>query len=208
MEVGVLDVVGVVVDHVEDDADADAVEGLHHLLELADTAKRIRGVGTVRALGDIIVHGIVAPVVLRLVQTRLVDGAEVVARQDMDGVDTQLLQVVDGPRLRQRQELTGMLRIGTGDGEVAVVHLVDDEVGRRSHRRTAVALPPFRVAVLHVDDDTFLAVHRHCLGKDARRGLTVNHELIGLALVVARGRDSPDAVGTERHRQAVGAQPH
>ena len=48
----------------------------------------------------------------------------------MDGIHTEAFQVVNGPRLRQCEELTWILGILTGDGEVAVVHLVDHEVGR------------------------------------------------------------------------------
>ena len=110
LEVGVLDVVGMVVHHVEDDSDASLMEGLHHLLELADAADGVVGVGGVTALRHVVVHRIVAPVELWRVQTCLVDGAVVVTGQDMDGVDTQFLQVGDGPGLGESEELARMLR--------------------------------------------------------------------------------------------------
>ena len=47
----------------------------------------------------------------------------------MNGIHAEFLQVADGPGFREGQKLAGVGRILTGDGEVAVVHLVDDEVG-------------------------------------------------------------------------------
>ena len=85
----------------------------------------------------------------------------------MDGVDAQLSEVLDGPRFGERQELAGMAGVRTGDGEVAVVHLVDDEVGRRFHHRSHVAGPSFRIGFGRVDDGSPLAVDPHGLGKHA-----------------------------------------
>ena len=60
----------------------------------------------------------------------------------MDGIDTEALQVTDGPRFGERKELTGVLRSDAlvehrrivvdiaPDREVTDVHLIDDEVGR------------------------------------------------------------------------------
>ncbi len=106
LEIGVIDVVGMVIHHVENHADACLVEGLHHLLELADAAERIVGVGAVAALGHVIVHGIVAPVVLVVLEPRLVDRTIVVAGQDMNGIHAQFFQVANSLRLGQRQELS------------------------------------------------------------------------------------------------------
>ena len=100
----------------------------------------------------------------------------------MNGIDTQRFQVLDGPVFCQGEELARVFAAHAfheelprvevhvaGDGEVAVVHLVDDEVGRRLHHGPAVGSPPFGVGLLHVDDGGALAVHSHGLGKDARR---------------------------------------
>ena len=48
----------------------------------------------------------------------------------MDGIHAEFLQVADGPWFREGQKLAGVGRILTGNREIAVVHLVDDEVGR------------------------------------------------------------------------------
>ena len=150
LEVGVLNVVGVVVHHIEDDTYAGAVQGLHHLLELAYAAGRVVGIGGVAALRHIVVHRVVAPVVLIVGEACLVDRAEVVGGQYVHGIHPELLQVADGPGLGEGEEFARMLRTDTlhghvgvevdvaGDGEVAVVHLVDDEVGGRAERQPLV----------------------------------------------------------------------
>ena len=94
-----LDVVSVVIHHIEDDADVCVVESLHHLLELTDAHFGLIGIRGVAALRHIVVHRVVAPVVLVVSETGLVDRAVVVARQDVDGIDSKLLQVLDGPGL-------------------------------------------------------------------------------------------------------------
>ena len=128
LEVGVLDIVGMVIHHVEDDADARLVEGLHHLLEFADAHLGLVGIGRIATLGHVVVHGVVAPVVLRNAEPRLVHRAIVIAGQDVDGVHAEFFQVADGPGLCQCEELARILRLRAGDGEVAVVHLIDHDV--------------------------------------------------------------------------------
>ena len=65
LEIAVVDVESVVVNDVEDDADAGLMQCLHHLLELADTCLRIVRVGRIRAVGNVIVHRVISPVKLR-----------------------------------------------------------------------------------------------------------------------------------------------
>ena len=161
------DVVGVIVDHVEDDADACLVEGLHHLLELTDASRRGVGVGGVAALRHVVVHGVVAPVVLVVGKARLVHRAVVVAGQDVDGIHAKTPEVVDGPRLSEGKELARVGCIGSGDGEVAMVKLIDDMVGWRLHDGPAVALPPFGIGGCHVDDGATLAIDADGLGEHA-----------------------------------------
>ena len=49
----------------------------------------------------------------------------------MDGIHTEFLQVVDSFRLRKCQEFSFVFQPRRGvDGEIAMVHLIDDEVGR------------------------------------------------------------------------------
>ena len=173
-----------IIHHIEDDGNADLVQGLHHLFELADAHLRAIGVGGVAAVRHVIVHRVVAPVVLRFVEACLVHRAKVVAGQQVNSRDAQLLQMADGPRLRQCQELTRILGIGMGNGEVAVMHLVDNHVGRRLTHQTAVTVPPFRIGGLPVDNGSAPPVHTHSGGKHTRclapsyvEGIELTHQV-------------------------------
>ena len=46
----------------------------------------------------------------------------------MDGIYPQRLQVFDGPRLCKGEKLSRIFGIIASDGEVAMVHLVDDKI--------------------------------------------------------------------------------
>ena len=118
----------------------------------------------------------------------------------------------DGPGFGEGEKLTFVLRLGTVDREVAVVHLVDYQVLIGTAHRL-VALPPLRVGFLQVDDDTLLSVHGDGLGKDAGRCLTVDHKLIGLTLQVAGHHGLVDAAhiidgGFPRHGHRVAVDHH
>ena len=108
--------------------------------------------------------------------------------------------MLDGPRLRQRQELTWMLGQRLIDGKVTMVHLINHDILRHA-AHGLVTLPPFWVCVAHIDNDTLLAIHTHRFGKDTRREIFIDKELIGMSLAVAFSCSRPDAVGTQRHRQ-------
>ena len=88
---------GVVVDHVEDDLDACAVQRRDHLLELAHLAAALaaQGRGRVGGVRGEVADRVVAPVVAQaaLQQVRL--GGEVVDGEELDGGDAQVYQVVD-----------------------------------------------------------------------------------------------------------------
>ena len=197
LEIGVVDVVGVVIHHVEDDGNACLVQGLHHLLELLDTGNGVVGVGGIAALGHVVVDRVVAPVVLVVAKTRLIDRAVVVAGQDVHGIDTQRLQVAEGPRLGEGEELARILGIWTGDGEVAVMQLINHQVGRRLHDGTLVAAPVVRKRLRRIDDGGTLSVDSHGLGKDSGalatphvEGVEASHEV-----TLHGGRPQPVSIG-------------
>ena len=73
LEIGVVDVVGMVIHHVENNGNAFLVEGLHHLLELLDAGNRIVGVGAIATLRHIVVHRVVTPVILVVSETGLIN---------------------------------------------------------------------------------------------------------------------------------------
>ena len=120
----------------------------------------------------------------------------------MNGVHAQLLQMVDSPRLRQRHELTRILRVLTGNREIAVVHLIYYQVVIGAEHMT-VGFPSLGIGILEIYHHTFLAVHAYRLGEHARRGLSVYNEFICLSFPVAFHRGRPDTVFAERHLYRV-----
>ena len=161
LEVAAVDVPGVVIYYIQNDLDAGLVECLHHLLELVDAHLGLVGIGGVATLGHVIVHRVITPVILRLVEAGLIDRGIVKRRQDVDGIHAQFLQVTDGARLGQGEVLT-LVDKATRlvDGKVAVVHLIQDKV-LGGNAGTFVGTPASRVGVGHVNDGATLAVHSH-----------------------------------------------
>ena len=104
-----------------------------------------------------------------------------IAQQDMDGIHAQRLQVIDGPGFGECHEFPRIPRIRTGNGKIAMVHLIDHKVGRRFHHRSTVVLPPCRVGCCHIDDGPAFAIHSDCLGEDARTLATAHVEGIELS---------------------------
>ena len=51
-----------VVDHIHDDPESVAVEGLDHLLQFPDADRAVAGVGSIAAVGDVVVDRVIAPV--------------------------------------------------------------------------------------------------------------------------------------------------
>ena len=168
LEVTAVNVPGVVVHHVEDDFDTRRVQGLHHLLELVDTYLGLIGVGRIASLGHVVVHRVITPVILRFVQACLVHRGIVERRQDVYRVYTQFLEVGDGTGFSQGEEFPLIIKAARlVDGEVAVVHLIEDEILGRNVR-SLIVLPTFRVGLFHIDNSAALAVHAYCGGPNAR----------------------------------------
>ena len=99
--------------------------------------------------------------------------------------------MIDGPGFCECQEFSRILRIRTGDGEIAVVHLIDHQVGRRLHHGPLVTLPPRGVRLSHIDDSTSLTIHADCLGEDTRTLALTDVEGIKLSHQVALHRRLP-----------------
>ena len=121
----------------------------------------------------------------------------------MDGIDTKLLQVGDGPWLCQGEELALVLGILTGDGKVAVVHLVDDEVGRRLADGMTILCPAFGIGLCKVDDGASLAIDAYSLGKDTRTLAEAHVEGVELAHEVATDGSCPLLVGGALHLHSL-----
>ena len=165
LEIAALQVESVIVNHVQYYPYARLVQGLHHLLELLDAGGGHIGICGIAAIRHVVVHGVISPVVLRRVQARLVYRGVIEGRQDMHGVHAQVTEMLDGPRLGERQELARILGI-TAHGEVTMVHLVDDQVRGRGQGGSLVGLPSLGVCLVHVYHHAALAIHAHGLGED------------------------------------------
>ena len=86
----------------------------------------------------------------------------------MDSIHAKLLQVADGARLGQGKVFALVDKAARlVDGEVAVVHLIQDEV-LSGNAGTFVGTPASRVGVGHVNDGAALAVHAHGGSPNAR----------------------------------------
>ncbi len=117
----------------------------------------------------------------------------------MHSVYTKTLEMVYSPRLGEREELAWISGAATGDGEVTMVHLIDDEVGRRLHHRALVVLPSLGIRFRHVEHQGIRAIHSDSLGEDAIRALAVHNELVGMEFEVFLHRGGPDAVLPQFH---------
>ena len=93
VEEGILRVIGVVVYHVHDDADARLMHSLYHLLALAYPHAAVIRVGGVGALGYVIVLRVIAPVVLRILGIALVDGGKVIEGIYLYVIHPELLKI-------------------------------------------------------------------------------------------------------------------
>ena len=91
-----------------------------------------------------------------------------------------------------------------GDGEVAVVHLVDDEVGRGMGGEPMVISPAFRVGLTQVYDSTALSVDTDGLGEDARCVTASDVKGIELSLEVALDGGFPTVFTVGTHNERVG----
>jgi len=155
----------VVVDHVEDDLDAGVVQRAHHALELLHLLAEL-AVGGVAGVRGEEADGVVAPVVREALvgQGRVVD--ELVHRHQLDGGDSELLEVFDHQRMGDSAVAAALV---FGDSRVQLrealhVGLVDEGVGV-GRARVAVACP----VEVGVDDHA-------------------EHGVLGRVLVVARER--------------------
>ena len=84
-----------VVNDIEDHAEAGLVKSLNHLLELLDAGYRVERICRVRTLDCIEIERFIAPVVLVVLEVFLVDGSEICRRKKLDVGHAKFLEVVD-----------------------------------------------------------------------------------------------------------------
>jgi hypothetical protein len=131
---------GVVVDHIEDDLDALAVQHPHHRLELAQQAERVDEAAVPRVGGEERERG-VAPVVRQAALVQVPLGEVAVHRHELDRGDAEALEVRDD-RVRADGPVgpPPLVRdIGVLHGEAADMGLVDDRAVPRDVGRPVVA---------------------------------------------------------------------
>ena len=173
--------VGVVINYVHDDADACIMQSLDHSLCFFDTHVAVIGVRRIRALGNAVVLGIIAPVELIRGAT-LVDGREIIEGVDLNMGNAQLLEIIDAGRnhafavkscagLGESEELTAVSVAYAGVlviGEVLYMDFPNDSVGLGVGEDMAVILPAVGVRVVGVNIDYHgaVAVDADCMGVD------------------------------------------
>ena len=168
-----------VIHHIEHYADTSLMKGLHHLLEFLDTDSRIIRIGGIRAIGHIVVHRVVSPIVLCFVQTAFVYRCIVIRRKDMYMVHTQFLQMVYtglfsfctlGTFFSHSKEFTLVVDARQCiDGEIAVMHFVNHHIGKIIQSGTYIFRPTFRIGSIKVEDSSTTSVYPNSFGHDARR---------------------------------------
>ena len=106
--------IGVVVDNIHDHAEAVIVQGLDGFLQFADAHFAVPRIGGIAALGNIVVRGIIAPVVLS-VRRGLIHGAVIIDGHELDMGHTETLEIVDAGRVN-----AVMVQRGAGAAECPV----------------------------------------------------------------------------------------
>src|SRR6185437_512076 len=91
---------GVVVDHVENDFDAGAMERLHHAFEFADLLAAVAGAG-ITGIGGEEVDAVIAPVIAETLFTQRLVIDKSVNRHQLNRRDAQVLQILDRGGVRQ-----------------------------------------------------------------------------------------------------------
>ena len=109
----------------------------------------------------------------------------------MNGIHSQIGEMLDGPWLCECQELTRIFGIGAPYGEVAVVQFIDNKVGRRLGNGTHVAAPVVWIAFQHIKNSSAATIHAYGLCKDTCTLASPGIKGIELPPQVALYRGSP-----------------
>ena len=162
----------VIVNHIENHAEAGLMKSLDHLLEFLDTGNRIVWVCRIRTLDSIVVVWIISPVILIVLKTCLIHSDEVCRREKLDISHSDLLEMVDTGSETVRILCTFLCKSkiltlivhsrSLMDGEIPVMHLINDDV-RRLDERTLVLSPSFRICLIPIDHCTASTVYSDSL---------------------------------------------
>ena len=183
---------GVVVHHVENHLNARGVQRLHHFLELAHLAALVAG-GAVARHGRKIAQRVVAPVIAQAFVDQISFIDEVMNRQQLNGSDAEILEVLDARWVRQPRIGTAKIfwYIGIAVAESLHVDFVNHRVGKRR-----LGLVVARPVEWIVDDDG--------LGNATRAVLLVHFERIAGGKIIREDRRLPvhfagDSFGVRVH---------
>ena len=187
----------------------------NHLLKLfyADFG-RIR-ICRVRPVGHIIVFRVVTPIVLRSIFSSLVHRREIKRREQLHMCYAKFFKVSYSSSFAQirMRTLFGQseeLSIITDARycirrEVAVMHLVYNNIGETLERRTNIATPPLWVSRLHVDNSGTITIYANRFSHHTR-SITLPHVVyldvkrIELAFQITLYRGCPHAGRISLHR--------
>ena len=118
----------------------------------------------------------------------------------MHGVDTQPFKIVDSLLFSKREKLALVAEPGCRlNGEVAMVHLIDDNVGEVFRCEHTVISPTLWVGCAHVDYGSPLAVHSHRLGEHTWSLALSDVERIEFPFLVAFKFHGPEIVAQPPH---------
>ena len=185
----VVSVVGMVVNNVHNHANTGIMESLYHLLEFVDSYFAVIRVSRVGAFGSIVVNRIITPVELRCIQLGFINGTVIIYGQEMNGSNTQILQVVDtgsdtvlssSACFCKGKILALVLDTAVGsDREISYMEFIDLHVGHISINLSLVAVPAFGISGVEIKNHTSLAVNAYC------SGIGVNDILVDFAVKVS-----------------------
>ena len=220
----VVGAVHVVVHHIHHHTDARRMEGLDHLLALPHPDFAAGGVGGVAALRDVVVGGVVAPVVLPGQRAALVHAAKIKDGHELDIAHPQPLEVVQaggvdtvavqGRALLGKGQKFAPPRIAHPAGrvlrEIPDADLPDAPLRRRDDR-PFVLFPARRVGAGQIHDHAPRPVHARRAGIGVSGGhaapLGGHVEMIILPVLVAGQVNAPDALPPRAQRQTADAGP-
>ena len=74
------------------------MESLYHLFKLTDTNVSVEGIGRIRALGYVIVSGIIAPVIFTLFGMSLVNRVKIIYGVKMNVGNSELFKIINAGR--------------------------------------------------------------------------------------------------------------
>ncbi len=209
-------IVHMVVHHVHDDADSIVMKTFYHLLKFRNTDLTIVGVCGVGAFGDVVVLRVIAPVEVVFLEIGFVNGAVVIAGQQMDVGNTQIFHIVQtgrytlgigGAGFDKTQEFSLVLNAGAFiHTQVTDVKLINHGISNVvSIVGILVRIPTFGVSGIQINDHGSLTVDTGGSGiwVASLHALALHVHLIGVVhtVQIAGLFQNPGAVYIRGHLQ-------